>query len=689
MKLRYQLMVAFFFVAVLPLAALTTYSYHSSTRAVRRAVTAESGRMAEDMENRMASVTADLSRSIDQLKVIPSPGGGGTGEGANGSPGGEYVGRLLSTLGGAAAYLDSVEISPLGERIEDERAHEDADRDEGGDAPSHPPKNVPHPAGRPVPSLAPPPVVIELPRFLREIEKEARAQSPKAGEKEGEEVTIGREEVGRLVSELTRQFDQGARTVANVWQIRLRAERGQERPQRGRQGARDEAELRLAHEFGTELRLGGRPVGRLRAQVSGNRLLREVLSRTPVVSGEIPFALDATGKLYTPDPGDLPKLNSLHLATPASEPKGKPDEDWVVVTRQDPSTGLKFGLAHPVGESLREIRRTSLRNMIYGMGMSLLALLGILPLSRRMTRNLTDVSRGAERLAAGDLEAQVPVRSRDEFGQLARAFNQMAGHLKENQERLIEQERLRKELEMCRKIQNELLPRAPMHSSFAEVQGVSIPARELGGDFFNYFDLPGAEIALLMGDVSGKGVPAALLMANLQATLRARLPVEPDLASFADKLDREVEQGTDVHLYLTLFVSVLDPARGELRYVNAGHQSPFVLKKGGRLDRLDPTGRPIGLLSGAGYLERRVPIEPGDTLFLYTDGLVDAENAAGESFDMDRLTSVLSRAAGEGADTILARVEAALLAFRGGVEAGDDAAMMVLRVGNPSGTSRG
>lgn len=442
-----------------------------------------------------------------------------------------------------------------------------------------------------------------------------------------------------------------------------------------------DVQLRLGREFGTELRSGDRPVGRLRAKVSGNRLVREVLRRTQVQDGEIPFVQDAEGKVYTPDPDDLPKLEAAHLTSSREHPGVRPDENWVVVKRDDPSTGLVFGLAHPVGESLREIRRASVRNLMYGLGMSILALLGILPLSHRITRNLTDVSRGAGLLAAGDLDVQVPVRSNDELGHLARAFNQMAARLKGNQERLIAQERLQKELEMCRKIQNELLPRAPMRSVFADVQGVSIPARELGGDFFNYFDLPGGEIALLMGDVSGKGVPAALLMANLQATLRARLPVEPDLASFADKLDHEVEEGTATQVYLTLFLSILDPARHELRYVNAGHQSPFVVRKDGRLDCLDSTGRPIGLLAGRGYEERRVSVGPGDGLFLYTDGLVDAENPSGECFGMDRLASVLARGLGEGSEAILARVGTALVAFRGGVEAPDDAAMLMLRVG--------
>jgi sigma-B regulation protein RsbU (phosphoserine phosphatase) len=315
-----------------------------------------------------------------------------------------------------------------------------------------------------------------------------------------------------------------------------------------------------------------------------------------------------------------------------------------------------------------------------------LALIGIVPISHGMTRHLTSLDAGVRQLAGGDFKARVPVRSSDEFGSLAKAFNQMAEDLERHQALVVERERLRKELELSRLIQTEMLPRAPLRLGAAEIKGISIPAREVGGDFFNYFALSDGRLALLVGDVSGKGVSAALLMANVQATLRARLAQETDLARLATDLDREIDETTPGPVYLTLFLGILDTARQELRYVNAGHNPQFVIHEGNGFEVMNATGLPIALYPGQPYREEVVPARPGDLLFFYTDGLVEAEDESGEMFGFDRLKALLGREQHHAVDTVLHEVEDAVRRFRGNQEPMDDATMMVLRL-SPVGTS--
>jgi sigma-B regulation protein RsbU (phosphoserine phosphatase) len=229
-----------------------------------------------------------------------------------------------------------------------------------------------------------------------------------------------------------------------------------------------------------------------------------------------------------------------------------------------------------------------------------------------------------------------------------------------------------------------MLPRETLRLGRTEVKGVSIPAREVGGDFFNYFLLPDGEIALLVGDVSGKGVSAALLMANIQATLRARLALEGDLVALIDTIDREVEANTPRGVFLTLFVAVLDPKARTLRYVNAGHNPQYLLRGTGELERMTGTGLPVGLFAGHGYRQRSLTLADGDLLFFYTDGMVEVEDEAGDFFGPERLEGLLARAHDEGIDHLLARVESAVRGFRGAVEPFDDATMMALRLGGPA-----
>jgi serine phosphatase RsbU (regulator of sigma subunit)/predicted Fe-S protein YdhL (DUF1289 family) len=426
----------------------------------------------------------------------------------------------------------------------------------------------------------------------------------------------------------------------------------------------------------------GKVVRAANAEVNLPNLLATVLTTTRRDRGEIPFAVGKDGRLYTQTEDDKKTIESLGGSiTKADEPAGTTRlGEWIVVSTVDPTgSGLRFGIARPVGDSLQALRRTSARNAGFGLAFIGLALIGMVPLSSRLTRNLSTLSDGVRRIAHGDYSARVKVGSNDEVGRLAKAFNQMAEDVEQHQRSALEQERIKRELELGRQIQHDMLPQGPLRFGLTEIKGVSVPAKEVGGDFFNYFSLTDGRIALLVGDVSGKGVGAALLMANIQASLRTRLALGQDLDAIAREIDVDIEGNTPGPIYATLFVGILNPATRELRYVNAGHNPQYILRTARTLERMSSSGLPVGLLAGRGYAEARVQLAAGDLLFFYTDGCVEAENEAGDMFGAEKLESLLVSAAG--ADDLLARVEGVLADYRGTREPFDDATMMVVKVG--------
>ena len=410
-------------------------------------------------------------------------------------------------------------------------------------------------------------------------------------------------------------------------------------------------------------------------------VLRSVLADVPRGEGEIPFALDDQGRVLAAEEKEARRLETLSLS--AFLKRGEPTffrEGFVVVAQRDSDLGYSFGIARPVGEAVAQIRSTGLRNLGLGLGLVVLALLGILPFSRRITRDLEALEDGAVRLAGGDLNARVEVRSKDEIGRLALAFNRMAEDLGRQQERRLLEEGLRRELLTCRRIQTELLPHGPLETPLGCIEGASFPAREVGGDFFNYFLLPAGELCLLVGDVSGKGIAAALLMANAQAMLRVSIPLAWDLALLAAHLDDDLHARTPPEAYLTLFFGVVDPSDRVLRYVNAGHNPPLLLRPDGSTSRLFSTGRPLGLLPGGGYEEGRLSLEPGDALVLFTDGVLDMENEAGETFGGERLQALLEQEGRARGGALVAHLASALEEWRGTREPPDDATLVVLRL---------
>jgi len=657
MSLRTRLIIAFLLLSVVPLTAVTLVSYKSSVDAVEAAAQREATERASDVSGRMNAITADLGRKMDRIFVAS----GSSEEGAPLDPQ-KLRATLAPMLGDTAALVERVEFRPMAG---------------SGSHPAHPVPPAPSAPGAPAvagtpPVPAAPPVppaqatVIDVRKLVEDARKQARAELPNVDP--------------ALAPLIERSIEFGLSTAEAAMKAAADAGISEAAKQAIEDAEREGGLLRV------EVKKDGRVVGNANATLNLDRTLRTVLTFARRDQGELPFAIDRRGKLYTPNASDLPRLQSLdvaQLAPRAAEGEPRRTGDWIIVAKRD-AGGIIFGIARPIGQSLQAVRRASLTNLGIGLGVIALAVAGIFPISHRMTQHLSSLNRGVQQLAGGDFSTRVPVRSTDEFGTLAHAFNQMAADLERNQTLVVERERLRRELELSRQIQTEMLPRGALRSGPAEIAGVSIPAREVGGDFFNYFQVADGRLALLVGDVSGKGVSAALLMANVQATLRARMPHELDLAALAGHLDLEVNENTPPAVYLTLFIGILEQDGRTLRYVNAGHNPQFVVRKRGGIVALTSTGLPIALYSGHPYRESQVPLEDGDLLFFYTDGLVEQENAAGDQFGSERLQEYLTSLQANGIDSILERLDREVRTFRGGVEPLDDATMMALRITIPT-----
>ena len=205
----------------------------------------------------------------------------------------------------------------------------------------------------------------------------------------------------------------------------------------------------------------------------------------------------------------------------------------------------------------------------------------------------------------------------------------------------------------------------------------SIPCHEVGGDYFDYFELKDGRFAFVLGDVAGKGMPAALLASLIQGILSAQATLEMPLPAMISNINRNlVARGTGSR-FVTFFLGVLD-RDGCCSYINAGHNPPFLIGPDGSLKELTAGGVVLGLFPAAQYESETVIMKPDDHLVLFTDGVIEALNTAGEEFGKERLEELLRVSAGATAPQILARVRDSILAFSTGAPQHDDITVMVL-----------
>jgi phosphoserine phosphatase RsbU/P len=243
----------------------------------------------------------------------------------------------------------------------------------------------------------------------------------------------------------------------------------------------------------------------------------------------------------------------------------------------------------------------------------------------------------------------------------------------------IEKERIERELELAAAIQREILPRSLPEIAGVELAAANLPTRQVGGDYYDFFPLSNGRLGFLVADVSGKGVPAALLVSTVHAAVHLSIDEAKTIVELVERIDRHLRRYAATRKFLTLFFGVLEPDSGVLRYVSAGHNPALLVSESGELERLDSTGVPVGMLPNASWREETRTMKSGDLLAVYTDGLTEAVDGSDEEFGLERLERAIEKGRDLPAKQLCDEVLLKVADFARGMPQYDDQTLLLLR----------
>lgn len=318
--------------------------------------------------------------------------------------------------------------------------------------------------------------------------------------------------------------------------------------------------------------------------------------------------------------------------------------------------------------------------------------IGIL-LTKSITKAVYNLDRGTEFIKRGDFSHRIVVKSDDQLGTLAESFNQMTEYVQTLVKERVEKERLERELEIAKEVQEQLFPREAPRMPGLELTGLCLPARVVSGDYYDFLPFSGHCMGMALGDICGKGISAALLMANLQATLRANVMNLARLADSTPKqadsdgtvfrvvqmLNEQIYNFTSANKFASLFYAVYDEQKRTLTYCNAGHNPPLYFN-GGEVQRLYTGGTVVGIFPDAEYDQETIQLHPGDIFLAYTDGIVESVNEYGEEFGEDRLVEIVQKNRELSADQLQGAIVDQVLAWAFEEERDDDMTLIVARI---------
>ncbi len=679
MKIRNQLIIVLSLLAGLPLISIVLFSYLTSLRALQAAEEAEARLKADRLEEQLESVQADFTRRLTALEGMSMRALWPTEGEETGVMAKRMAATVLRSLGDSAEIVSTIEFVPAAPT-----------------PPAAPKAEARNQEGRPVAKVRPAPeprrearvepVIVDLEEVLAPIEDSVEALVL-AGEEPDDEFGV---QLGRIMSQGLDEFRFDLEAIEDLdgFDVVTVDETG------GTEWVFSDGGV-VVPVMGDEARLGGLRIG------VGEQELAQAILKRPLSEreGDLSFAFAESGELFLADATLREQIEPL--AQPAIAAGGGTqyvEQGHIVVTTQpDPETGISFGVARPLEPVLAGVRLAAVRNLIAGLCLVVVALFGVLPLARRMTRNLDAVIAGVERVAHGDLNVRVPVRSHNEFGRLAEAVNSMAVDLLDKEVRIVEQERQNQEqvirerllqseyerksqeLEEARRFQLSLLPKElPRHPDF-EVAVAMQTAAEVGGDYYDFWvgSTVGEEevLTVAVGDATGHGARAGTMVTVIKSLFSTRVRGGP--ATFLAAAAAAVRRMDLGRMLMALTVAEL--RRGRLLLSSAGMPPVFVYRHASQqVEELSVPGMPLGGLTWQ-YLERSVEVAAGDTLLFLSDGFPEATNDEGEPFGYDRVAAAFQRAATGAPESVIERLIAASNEWRTGRELADDLTLVVIR----------
>ena len=369
------------------------------------------------------------------------------------------------------------------------------------------------------------------------------------------------------------------------------------------------------------------------------------------------------------------------------------------------------------GSEPGEIWRQALKYVaIVFLILELLALIAAVWMTRAVTGTVHKLYRAVEYIKRGDFSHRVRVRSHDQLGELASAFNDMSANIETLLEERVERERLEREVEIAAEVQAQLFPRRVPPLLTAEIAAECRAARGVAGDYYDYIEVAPGLVALALGDVSGKGVSASLVMSNLQASLRAQTTITAERMDIAERaitasagvgsdagggkllahvvaaaevdgavsrqianINRQLCHSTESNRFATLFLALYEDRTRRLRYTNAGHNAPILIRASGTVERLTTGGMMVGAFEWAKYEEEAAALGPEDVLLIFSDGISEAENEAGEEYGEERLARFAVGRRELSADELRNAIFVEVDAWAGTRERGDDQTLVILK----------